>query len=287
MDTARHTAVLLFIFLLILPFPVQSMETAATLPGQELRWYSPDAGMELARLIGTKQENGTISRRFTIRVIRFDTALYDFKLFSSRWDGMPVPTLREWTEREQLSAAINASMFQKDGITSTGYMRRGEQTNNGRIVNSYGSFFVCSPRQSGIPLASVLDRNADDWERLLPLYDVVIQNFRLMGPEGEQLWPENGPTHAIAAIAEDREGRILFLHCSDPISVHDFVEALKAHSGLHLDSAMYVEGGSEASLLINKPEGQELLNGMSPASIMLSSRGIDIPLPNILGAVRR
>ena len=33
-----------------------------------------------------------------------------------------------------LSAAINASMFQKDGITSTGYMRRGEQTNNGRIV---------------------------------------------------------------------------------------------------------------------------------------------------------
>ena len=166
-------------------------------------------------------------------------------------------------------------------------MRNGERTNNGRIVSRYGAFFVAGPREEGLPRAAVLDRDTDDWEHLLPRYDIVVQNFRLMGPEGAQLWPENGPEHAIAAIAEDMNGRILFLHCPDPASVHDFVEALAAHRELNINSAMYVEGGSEASLLLRLPGQFRLWHGMSPASYMFSSRGDAIPLPNILGVVHR
>jgi len=50
---------------------------------------------------------------------------------------------------------------------------------------------------------------------------------------------------------------------------------------------MYVEGGSDAALLMNTSDRPRLVNGLSPAGYMLSNRGDDIPLPNIIGVIRR
>ncbi|HJD97723.1 hypothetical protein [Mailhella massiliensis] len=274
-------------------FPAKSEESPAqpepfpTAPGQDIAWLPLEDGLDMALLSFTEKGGGEFSRRITIRALRFDTSRYDICLCSSRWEKAGVPTLREWAEKKDLTAAINACMYLKDGQTSTGYMRGGDKINNGRIVSRYGSFFVASPRVPGLPRAAVLDRNVDDWRSLLPQYDIVVQNFRLMGPGGEQVWPEHGPEHAVAAIAEDMNGRILFLLGADPSSVHDFVKALNAHKGLNLNSAMYVEGGSEASLLLRLSGRTHLWSGMSPASYLLSSRGDDFPLPNILGIRRR
>ncbi|WP_418766041.1 phosphodiester glycosidase family protein [Mailhella sp.] len=287
MNTLRSIAIALLLLTLPAMLRAEDSEPALTPAGEEILWRSPEKGLDMAKLAYSENKEGEFSRRLVIRVLRFDTEQYDFCLFSSRWEGQSVPTMREWAASKTLTAAINASMYLKDGQTSTGYMRSGERTNNGRIVSRYGAFFVAGPRESGLPRAAVLDRSVDDWQNLLPKYDIVVQNFRLMGPDGLQIWPERGPEHAIAAIAEDMNGRILFLHCSDPASVHDFVEALNAHKDLNLNSAMYVEGGSEASLLLSLPGEFHLWNGMSPASYMFSSRGDAIPLPNVLGVVRR
>jgi len=287
MDIARYIAFLLFFTLTALPAAAPAGEPAPTPPGQEIAWTPLEPGMEAALLGYEKKKGGEFPLRIRIRALRFDPDRYDFRLFSARWEGGPAPTLREWAARKSLVAATNASMYLKDGLTSTGYMRGGEKLNNGRVVARYGSFFVSGPRDPALPRAAVLDRSVDDWQALLPLYDHVVQNFRLMGPGGEQLWPENGPRHAVAAIAEDMNGRILFLFCREPVSVHDFVETLRAHGGLNLNSAMYAEGGSEASLLLNLPGNAVLWNGMTPADYMFSSRGNDIPLPNVLGVVRR
>ncbi len=287
MNTLRALALALLLLVFPAMLGAEEPEPALTLPGRAIVWTSPEKGLDMARLSYSADRDDAFSRRIVIRVLRFDTEEFDFRLFSSRWEGQSVPTMREWAASKNLTAAINASMYLKDGQTSTGYMRSGERTNNSRIVSRYGAFFVAGPREEGLPRAAVLDRSVDDWQNLLPRYDIVVQNFRLMGPDGQQIWPENGPEHAIAAIAEDLNGRILLLHCSDPASVHDFVEALKAHPDLNLNSAMYVEGGSEASLLLSLPEEFHLWNGMSPASYMFSSRGDAIPLPNILGVTRR
>ena len=288
MNIVRSLALLTLLIVLVpVMLRAEDSEPDPVLPGETVLWTNLEEGLDMTRLAYTERKDGDFSRRIIIRVLRFDTERYDFRLFSSRWEGQSVPTMREWAEGKHLTAAINASMYLKDGQTSTGYMRSGERTNNSRIVSRYGAFFVAGPREEGLPRAAVLDRSVDDWQTLLPRYDTVVQNFRLMGPDGQQIWPEDGPQHAIAAIAEDMNGRILFLHCSDPTSVHDFVEALKAHSDLNLNSAMYVEGGSEASLLLSLPERFHLWNGMTPASYMFSSRGDAIPLPNILGVVRR
>lgn len=288
MKTARYTVLLFFLLFLLGAIPVRaSQEPDPVSPGQELRWKLLEEGMEFAQLSFTSPQENGFARILIVRVLRFDTSKYDFALHCAHWEDKKALPLKEWVQRKQLLAAINASMFDRDGITSTGYMRRGQHINNGRIVRRYGSFFVSGPRQAGLPRAAILDREHDDWERLLPLYDIAIQNFRLMGRNGDQLWPRNGPRHAVACAAEDKEGRILFLHCSQPVSVYEFVEALKAHPTLHLRSAMYMEGGKEASLFLKIPALSAHWEGKNAANYMISSFSGDIPLPNILGVVRR
>ena len=287
MDTARKT-MLFLLFLLLLPALCHAVdEPAATMPGSPIRWKSPEDGMEAATLSYTMQKGDGYARRMLLHILRMDTARFDFQLFSARWEDGRARTMREWSEEKDLAAAINACMYLTDGLTSTGYLRKGEKLSNRRIAKRYGAFFVSGPRKAGLPEAAVLDRTADDWQALLPLYENVVQNFRLMGRNGEQLWPENGPRHAIAAVAEDEAGRILFMICSEPVSVHDFVDALNAYPELALKSAMYAEGGSDASLIENSGDSPRLLNGLSPTGYMLSTRGDDIPLPNIIGAKRR
>ena len=287
MDTARKT-VFLLLWLLLFPVPGHAWtEQTVTPAGKAIVWQSPEAGMDTALLSYTIAKGDGYARRMLVHILKFDTPLFDFRLFSTGWESGRSRTMRQWAEEKGLAAAINACMYQTDGITSTGYMRSGEKLNNRHIARRYGSFFVSGPRRQGLPQAAVLDRASDDWKALLPLYDNVVQNFRLMGHHGEQLWPENGPRHAVAAVAEDRDGHILFLLCSEAVSVHDFVDALNAFPELRLKSAMYVEGGSDAALLMQKDGSARLVNGLSPAGYMLSNRGDDIPLPNIIGVKRR
>lgn len=287
MDTARKT-VLFLLWLLLFPALCHAMdEPEASPPGRPIAWKSPEKGMDAALLSYTMKKGDGYARRMLLHILRMDPDHFDFHLFSAKWEDGRARTMREWSEAKDLAAAINACMYQTDGLTSTGYLRKGEKHSNGRIVKRYGAFFVSGPRQSGLPRAAVLDRTSDDWQALLPLYENVVQNFRLMGRNGEQLWPENGPRHAVAAVAEDRTGRILFMLCSEPVSVHDFVDALNAYPELDLKAAMYAEGGSDASLIENRRDSSRLLNGLSPTGYMLSTRGNDIPLPNILGAKRR
>lgn len=287
MDTARKTVFLLLWLALLPALCLAGQDAETTRPGQPIAWLAAESGAERAALAHTVQKADGYTRRILVHTLRLAPALFDFCLYSSRWEGAKVKTMREWAEEKRLDAAVNACMYQTDGITATGYMRSGELTNNGRVVKRYGAFFVAGPRRPDLPQVAVLDRSVDDWQSLLPLYEHVVQNFRLVGPNVQQLWPENGPRHAVAAVAEDCEGRILFLHCGEPVSVREFVDALHSHPGLKLKSAMYVEGGSDATLMMKSGEDTVLWNGMSPASYMLSSRGDDIPLPNILGAKRR
>ena len=287
MDTARKTMLLILWLLLFPAAGLAIQEPAPTLPGNEISWASQEQGLDLAQLSYTVQKGEGYVRRVSIHVLRLSPDSFEFGLYSSRWEDGRARPIREWAESKGLSAAINACMYQTDGVTATGHMRSEGRTNNAHVAKRYGSFFVSGPRMAGLPRAAVLDRTVDDWQKLLPLYDTVVQNFRLMGPQGEQLWPENGPRHAVASVAQDKAGRILFLLCAEPVSVHDFVNALNAHQGLALHSAMYVEGGSDAALILRREGRSMLWNGLSPAGYMLSSRGDDIPLPNILGAVSR
>ena len=251
-----------------------------------IAWTALEKGLDMAEL--SPQAGTGMPSYAAIRILRIDPHHFTFRLYSACWEGGTPRTLREWARSKGLAAAINACMFQKDGLTATGYMREGEQINNGRIAARYGAFFAANPRKAGLPQATVLNRSHDDWQALLPQYGTVVQNFRLTDRAGDPLWPQDGPSHAVSAMAQTRDGRILFMHCAEPVTIHAFASLLKLHPELRIKDALYAEGGKEAALLVRSKEGRtRVWGGKSPLRYLFSAGGQDAELPNILGIVRR
>ncbi len=219
-----------------------------------------------------------------IVALRLDPEAVEFVLLNSSRTGKAA-SLTAWADQEDLVAAINASMYLPDNRTSTGYMRSGDHENNSRIVANFGAFFVAGPRDPSLPGAALLDRAKDPWEARLPQYDIVVQNYRLIDADGRMLWTPGGPSSAAAAVGQDKQGRILFIHSREPMTGADF-GALLLTLPLDLRMAMYVEGGSQAGLLVRAGEVNEVWMGRRVADLWTSGNK-NAPLPNVLGVKRR
>jgi hypothetical protein len=223
-------------------------------------------------------------RNFEIIVLRLDPKYFDFVLQAAGEHGTQAKTLEEWADAGKLQAAINASMFLPDGLTSTGYMRSGNYENNPHIAKNFGSFFLEDKKEPGLPNAQLVDRTVDDWENLLTKYGLVIQNYRLISAAGRVLWAPGGPEYAIAAVGADHSGRILFILSCDPMPGEDFARIL-LNLNLDLRMAMYVEGGSHASLLARLGEVSTTWLGRWNSDYIPSGT-VARRMPNAIGAKR-
>lgn len=216
-----------------------------------------------------------------ITVLRIDPEQVDFVLKSSGEDGRQPRSLDQWAGEYGLEAAINASMYLPDNKTSTGYMRMGDYVNNPRIAGRFGAFFVAGPKKPGIPAARIVDRDEPGWRETLDDYNLVIQNYRMTNNQRRILWSPGGPLYAISAIAQDGDGRILFMHSSRPLEAYSFVQQV-LHLPLDARTIMYVEGGAQAGLFINT-NGLRRDLGAPHAPSWLITGNLKAILPNILG----
>ena len=248
-----------------------------------LNWTALEPGVESCAfsLSSLSYRGGGISQA-DIVALRLNPAKVDFELLMASEHG-EARTLDDWSRQYDLLAAINASMYLPDGRTSTGYMRRAAHANNSRVVNSFGAFFVARPDSTELPRAAVLDRYRDNWEEMLPHYQIVVQNYRLMSPEGAPLWNGSKGPFSIAAVGQDVNGNILFLHSAQPVTVKAFVEGVLA-APLGIERLMYVEGGRQAAMLVNTASCKEVWTGKY--SPLLQLGGLSL-LPNVLGVKRR
>ena len=274
-SSAFPAGVLLGAFLCCLPLLCALRGDAAPL------WQDLEAGLQFASFASPQAEGAA-----SIDILRIDPALFRFSLHSAGAEEGTAPrSLSAWAEQEGLVLAINASMYLPDRVTSTGYLRYGAHVNNPRIHGKFGAFFVAEPDTQDLPQAAILDRERDPWAERLPRYKLVVQNYRLIDTEGKTLWLPGGPEHSIAAVGQDRQGHILFIHCRVPMTGEAFADAL-LHMPLALRSLMYVEGGSQAAMLVHCPALSRLWIGQSSVTFLHPPEN-GSPLPNVLGARRR
>lgn len=238
--------------------------------------------LEQGLLFGEFQLNDGDAR---LSVLRIDPAYFDFTLCARSLDSGPSRPLSQWGEQYNLSAAINASMYLPDGSTSTGYMRQGDHTNNGRIVQRFGAFFVAGPDEPGLPLAAIIDRDNPLWRQQMERYSLVIQNYRMINADRRILWSPGGPHYSISAVAQDGEGQILFMHCRQPVEAYGFAQQV-LHLPLNVRTVMYVEGGGQAGLLVRSAALTRELIGLSPSGLLVTG-DLRAVLPNVLGARRK
>ena len=243
-------------------------------------WQELEAGLQFASFAPSRTEHAT-----SIDMLRIDPALFRFSVHSVSAEGPAPHSLAAWAEQHDLALAINASMYLPDHTTSTGYLRYGAHVNNPRIHSKFGAFFVAEPDTPDLPPAAILDRECDPWEERLPRYMLVVQNYRLIDTEGRALWLPGGPEHSIAAVGQDRQGHILFIHCRVPMTGEAFAAAL-LRMPLALRSLMYVEGGSQAAMLVRSPKLRRLWLGQSSITFLHPPEN-GAALPNVLGVQRR
>ena len=244
-------------------------------------WQQIDTGLHLQTftLIGAGHKAPP-----QLSILKIDPSRFDFTLLTTSRYKQPLANLKKWSEREGLTAAINASMYREDRQQSTGYMKTHGHVNNGYINPRFGAFMVFAPKDPSLPPVQILDRSYQDWRQIIPLYDTVIQNFRLISSRQKNLWPKTKKTHSIAAIGIDTRGQVLFIHCQEPLVIYEFNEALLSLP-IDIFNAMYVEGGPEAAMYLKTDTIERSWQGRYENPLLGTITQKLWPIPNVIGIV--
>jgi hypothetical protein len=281
----KLTGALLFTLgVLVAPSTAEGVLAVLAVPSaSEAVWQTLDKGLELGRF---KSGFPTIAGDSTVVVLRMDPALWDLRVICAGATGNL--TAREWSQRERLTAVINAGMFAADQSTHVGYLRDGGQVNCAS-VNSYQSIAAFGPRREGVPRFRIhdLDEPGVSITSIGRDYTCILQNLRLVKRPGRNRWAQDERTWSEAALGEDSRGRILFIFCRSPYSMHD-LNGVLASLPIDLVCAQHLEGGPEAQLYV-KTDAFELEEvgsyetGFSPGD----GNSTAWPVPNVLGIAGR
>ena len=277
----RCLAALLLAGLFLLPGQARADSTDGSLPPDALTspWLSLRQGLDFHIFALDEQHIRQLI------VLRIDPAYFRFELFSVSQHGGRPRSLRQWGLGHSLTAVINASMYLPDLRTSTGYLRQGNHSNNGRIVRNYGSIFMAEPMRSSLPRANICDKEVSPCRERVEDYVSVVQNFRILNDRREIVWSAFRKPVAISAIGKDGSGRILFLHCREAMPVREFARHLR-DLPLDIRATMYVEGGAQAGLFVQTPRLTHLWGGRHASDFLAGIAG-HAPLPNVLGIMPR
>lgn len=243
-------------------------------------WKKVADGLDIGRFRVAQE---TPSGDSTITIVRVDPKYWEMKLLAiSESGGDRGMTAREWCEKYNLTAAINAGMFDIDNTTHIGYMKSKEHINSSR-TNPYLSAAAFDPRRDGLPPFRIHDLDETPLDSVLERYHCVVQNLRLIKRPGENRWSQQDRKWSEAALGEDDQGRALFIFSGSPYSMYDLNKLLLSLP-IGLVSAQHLEGGPEAQLYLKHGETVVNLAGNYESGFV---QGNDFawPIPNVIGIV--
>jgi len=243
-------------------------------------WTELEPGLDLGLFPGPQAAAGDGK----IWVLRIDPARFELKLLNASATDARPRTVRAWAMEAGAVAAINAGMYQTDGLTSVGLMRTREHENNPRRATRFKAVLAFDPAQPGLAPVRILDAACGELAPFPPPYRTLIQSIRMVSCDRRNVWALGEKRWSAAAIGIDGGGRALFIHARSAWPVHDLIDALLA-SSLDLKRAMYVEGGPEAQLFV-RAGGREVERLGALEGTAQGEAGVAFEIPNALIALR-
>jgi hypothetical protein len=247
-------------------------------------WVHLEPGLEFGAF--TPAQKSSVGDNL-IRILKIDPKRFQLRLLNaSASPGAKRLTAKEWVHKHGMVAAINASMYQADNLTSVSLMQT-----FGHINNSWFSkdraVLAFDPKKKSLPPAQILDRDCQNVDHLRTLYHTLIQSIRMISCDGKNVWEQQNKKWSTAAIGMNETGHILFIHVRSPFSTHDLINHLLTLP-VKLKRAMYVEGGSEAQMYIRSGKKEmEFVGSFSSGSNETDANTLAWPIPNVVGITRR
>ena len=199
---------------------------------------------------------GARAGRPLLRLVRVDPALFALKPFHEKdFPGSWQMDLPGWAVKlPQAAALINAGQF-AENRGHLGWLKRdGSALASGRPHGRWKGELLSSPleRNSGAPRAAVNDLSAEKTAK--GLYRHGLQSFMVLDASGRIRAADSRKLASHALVAEDRQGRLLLIMTPAIMTIYELAEVLKSPE-LNLKKAMYLDGGFEAQLLIQRSRG--------------------------------
>jgi hypothetical protein len=264
------------------PFTFEGADTHTLLP--ENTWHILEPGLEFGEFLPLYAPEEIDSY---IRVLRIDPRQFEFRLLNaSSIESKQMFTAKEWCQQYDLVAAINASMYQKDYLSSVSLMRTKGHINNPRLSKD-NAILAFDRRTSGVPLLKMIDRQCENFSEWKDKYYTFVQSIRMISCTGRNVWSPQPQKRSTAVIAIDKDGWGMFIHVRFPYSTYELINVLLALP-LRISQAMYAEGGNEAQLYIRSGAIEyEFLGSYGPGFTENHASQYATPLPNVVAITRR
>ena len=251
---------------------------------QDQTWIKMDDGFEYGEFPASIK---SISGEDNISIVRINPELYSFHLLTCDELGHSSLTAAEWTLKYQMLGVFNAGMFLTDHKTNVGYMKNYSHINNPRISSQYHSVAAFNPVDSTTNSFMLFDTDDYDINEIIPEYNTVIQNLRLIKSPGKNRWSKQEKRWSELALGQDTDGNILLIFSRSPYSMHE-LNSMLIDLPISIDRAQHLEGGTEASIYITHGGHQIEKIGSYESSF---NENDDIksfwPIPNVIGIRKR
>lgn len=212
-------------------------------------WKQIDTGLYFTEIQGPAV---TEIGDYKVQIIRIDPKYYSFDfVLASKYDSCRL-TAPEWAEKGKLIGVINAGMYNTGNrITSSGLLIDNQHINQGQFRESFRMMVAFNPTKSGLPEFRILDLATNNWDDVKTDYSSYCQSIRLIDENGNAVYwhPKRKMRMSIAALGVDDQGNALFLFSRSPYSANEFIKFM-LNLPFKVQSAMYLEGGPQASLFV-------------------------------------
>jgi len=246
-------------------------------------WKRVDRGLYIGEFAPWEKLSINDSR---ITIVKVDPRVYSFKLLCASEHGKIRMTAKEWCQKHNLLSAINAGMYQEDGVKNVGYMKNFGHINNPKLNAVYKAVLAFNPIESILPEIQIIDLKCQDLEKLRLKYQTLVQNIRMISCKQENVWSKQDKIWSMAVFGIDKDGNALLIFTESPYSGYGFAYELLSLP-ISIYNAMYLEGGQQANLYFSA-NGVEFDRIGRPISLdggdhMPGAR----PIPNVIGIAKR
>ncbi len=246
-------------------------------------WNKVDEGLHLGEFTSLGESKFKDSR---ITIVKIDPRFHSFRLLCASEHGKAKMTVKKWCQKHSLLSAINAGMYQEDGIKNVGYMKNFSHINNPRLNPAYKAVLAFNPIEPTLPEIQIIDLQCQDFGRLRDKYQTLVQNIRMISCHQENVWSKQDKRWSMAVFGMDKKGNALFLFTESHYSGHDFANLLLSLP-ISIHNAMYLEGGQEASLYFSANEVEFERMGRPASPYENDTLPVARSIPNVIGIVKK